>query len=144
MQKARSRRYLVENVTGADYTDDIELLTNTLTRAESQLLAPGNAVGGIDLYVNADKMECMCFNQEDISSPNGGSLKLVERFKYLGSSVSSTESDVYTSGEAWTAIDSLSILWESYQSDKIKWNFFKVVTRQCREKDWPQSSSKSK
>ena len=36
--------------------------------------------------VNADKIEYICFNQKrDISTLNGGSLKLVNNFAYLGS-----------------------------------------------------------
>ena len=55
------------------------------------------AVGGIGLHGNTDKTEYMCFNQRgDISTLNGGSLKLVDKFTYLGSCVSSTENDIYT------------------------------------------------
>ena len=44
------------------------------------------------LHVNTDKTEYMCFNQgDDISTQNGGSLKLVDKFTYLGSSISSTK-----------------------------------------------------
>ena len=61
----------------------------------------------------------MCFNQ------NGSSLKLVDKFTYLGSSVSSTENDNNTrQAKAWTAIDMLSIIWKSDLSDKIKRIFF--------------------
>ncbi len=50
----------------------------------------------------------MFFNQTGgISTPNGSSLKLVDKFTYLGSSVSSTEKDIDTMlTKAWTAIDS--------------------------------------
>ena len=36
-KKARSRQYPAETITGADYADDITLLANTPTQAESQL-----------------------------------------------------------------------------------------------------------
>ena len=64
----------------------------------------------------------MCFNQEgDISTLNGGSLKLVDKFLYLASSVSSTESDINMRlAKAWTVINRLSIIWKFDQSDKIK------------------------
>ena len=71
----------------ADYTDDIALFANTPTQAESLLHSLKQAAGGIGLHVNADKMEYMCFNRKgDISTLNGSSLKLVEKFIYLGSS----------------------------------------------------------
>ena len=44
--------------------------------------------------VDTNKTEYMCFNQErDISTLNGGSQKLVDKYTYLHSSISSTESD---------------------------------------------------
>ena len=53
------------------------------------------------------------------------SLKLVDKFTYLGSSVSSTEKQIYTwLTKAWTAIDRLSIIWKSNLTDKMKRSFF--------------------
>ena len=49
----------------------------------------------ISPYVNSDKTMYIYFNQEGvISALNGKPLKLVDKFTYLGSSISSTESDV--------------------------------------------------
>ena len=68
----------------------------------------------------------MCFNQAgDITTLDGTSLKLVEKFTYLNSSVSSTEKDIHTRlTKAWTAIDKLSIIWKSNLTDKMKRSFF--------------------
>ena len=57
----------------------------------------------------------MGYNQTgDISTLDGTSLKLVDKFTYQGSSVSSTEKDIDTRLTiAWTAIDRLSIIWKS-------------------------------
>ena len=57
----------------------------------------------------------MCNNQTgDISTLDGTSLKLVDKFTYLGSSVSSTEKDIDTRlTNAWTAIDRLLIIRKS-------------------------------
>ena len=76
-----------------DYTDDILLLTNIPTLAKSLLHSLEQAASGIGFH--ADKTEFMCFNQKrDISTLNGSSLKLVDKFIYFGTSVSSTESDI--------------------------------------------------
>ena len=48
----------------ADYTDDIALLAYTPTKAESLLHSLKQATGGIGLYVNANKMEYICFNKK--------------------------------------------------------------------------------
>ena len=68
----------------------------------------------------------MCFNQTgDISTLSGSSLKLVDKFTYLGSSVSSTETDINTRiTKALTAIDRLSVIWKSDLTDKMKHCFF--------------------
>ena len=58
----------------------------------------------IGLHVNAHKIEYMCFNQTgNISTLNGCTLKLVDKFTYLVSSVSSTETDINMQlRKAWT------------------------------------------
>ena len=93
MTTKRSRRYPAKTITDADYTDDIAILANTPTQAETLLHSLERAAGG--LHVNAHKTEYMCFNQTgDISTLDGTSLKLVDKFTYLGSSISSTEKDI--------------------------------------------------
>ena len=87
------------------------------------------AAAGIGLHINAHKMEYMCFNQiVDISRLNSSSLKLVDKFTYLGSSVSSTKTDINTRpAKAWTAISRLSVIWKSDLTDKTKHSFFQVA-----------------
>ena len=72
---------------------------------------------------------CAFFYQKDnISTQGGSSLKLVDKFTYLGGSVSSTETDIDTRlTKAWTAIESLSVIWKSDLTDKIKRSFFQAV-----------------
>ena len=71
----------------------------------------------------------MCYNQKgDFSTLNGTSLKLVDKFTYLGSSVSSTEKDIDTQlMKAWTAMDRRSIIWKSDLTDKMKRSFFQAA-----------------
>ena len=79
----------------ADYADDIALLANTPVQAEILLHSLERAAGCIWPYVNTGKTEYMCFNQRgDISTLRGSPLKLLDKFTYLGSSVSSTENDI--------------------------------------------------
>ena len=55
-------------------------------------------------------------------------MKLVDKFTYLGSSISSTEKDIDTwLTKAWTAIDRLSIIWKSDLTDKMKRSFFQAA-----------------
>ena len=81
LAKARSRWYLAQTITDADYADDIVLLVNTPTQAESLLHSQERAVNDINLHVNIDKIEFIYFNKwDDISTLNVGSLKLVDKF----------------------------------------------------------------
>ena len=102
------------------------ILANTPDQAETLLHSLERAAANIGLYVNAHKMEYMCYNQTgDISTLEGTSLKLVDKFTYLGSSVESTEKDIETRlAKAWTAINRLSIIWKSDLTDKMKRSFF--------------------
>ena len=89
LAKERSRRYPAQTIRDADYADDIALLANTPAQTETLLHSLERSVAGLGLHVNAHKMEYMCFNQRDIATLNGSSQKLVDKFTYLGNSVSS-------------------------------------------------------
>ena len=79
-------------MTNADNVDDIMILANTPDQNETLLHCLERATSGIGLHVDAHKTEYMCFNQTgDISTLDGSSLKLLDKFTYQGSSVSSTE-----------------------------------------------------
>ena len=100
-------------------TNDIALLANAPAQAETLLHSLEWAAAGNGLHVNAHKTEYMCFNQTgDISTLNSSTLKLVDKFTYLGSSVSSTETDIAT----W-----LAKIWKSELTDKMKHRFFQTA-----------------
>ena len=48
----RNRRYPAKIITDADYADEIALLANTATQAESLLYSQDQVTGGISLKVN--------------------------------------------------------------------------------------------
>ena len=96
----------------ADYANDIALMANIPGHAETLQHSLERAAAGICLQVNVDKTERMFFNQRgDISILNDSSLKLVDKFIYLGGSVLSTKKGINTRlAKAWTAICSLSVI----------------------------------
>ena len=126
--KERSRRYPTKTVTDTNYTNDIVLLANSPTQLENVLHSLEQAAAGISLHVEAHKTEYIWFNQTgDISTLNGSSLELVDKFTYVGSIVSSTNTDIDTQlAKAWTDMDSLSVIWKSNLTDKMKWSFFQA------------------
>ena len=129
LTKKRSRRYPTKTITDIDYTDNIALLANISNQAKTLLHSLERATADIGLHVNAHKTEYMCFNQAGhISTLDGTSLKLVDKFTYLGSSVSSTEKDIVMQlTKAWTVIDKLSVIWISDLTDKMKRSFFQAA-----------------
>ena len=97
LTKERSRRYPEQTITDVDYANDISLLANAPAQAETQLHSLKRVATDIGLHVNAHKTEYMCFNHRgDISTVNDSSLNLVDTFTYIGSSVTSTETDINT------------------------------------------------
>ena len=76
LAKKRSRRYSAQTITDAD----LALLANTPAQAEPLLQSLKRTAGGIDIHINADKTEYVCFNQRgDISSLKSSPLKLVDK-----------------------------------------------------------------
>ena len=75
------------------------------------------------MWMQTKRSTCALIKEETL---NGGSLKLGDKFTYLGSSVSSNENHINMQlAKAWTTIDRLSVIWKSGQSDKIK--FFQAT-----------------
>ena len=116
-KKTLSRRYPAPTIKDAD---NIVLLANIPTQAVSQQYSLEQEADGIGLHVDVEKSEYMCFNKKgDILTLNGGSLKLVNKFAYLGSSVSSTENNINMRlAKALTGINRLLVIWKSNLSDK--------------------------
>ena len=129
LAKEQNWRYPAQTITDEDYADDRALLTSRPTHAESLSHSLERVAGGVGLHINSDKTEYKSFNQRgNISTLKGGSLKLGKKFIYLGSSVLSTENDINTwLAKTWTANDSISVVWKSELSDKIKRSFMLSV-----------------
>ena len=105
-------RYPTKTITDADYADDIVILANAPAQAKTLLHSLERAAAGIGLHVNAHKTEYMRFKQTgNIFTLGSSSLKLGDKFTYLRSSISLTETDIDTRlAKAWMAIDRLSVI----------------------------------
>ena len=139
-QKRLQRLHRHQNVTGintlvlrwqkcVDSDGATTLLANAPVQVETLLHSLERAAAGSGLHVNAHKTEYMWFYQTgDVSTQNSSSLKLVDRFTYLGSSVSSNKIDINTQlAKAWTAINKLSVIWKQDLTDKMKRSFFQAA-----------------
>ena len=117
LTKERSRRYPAKTITDADYADDIALLANAPAQ---NWIEPLPAWASMSTHTRQN----ICASIKQVTSPH----KMVDKFTYLGSSVSSTETDIDTRlGKPWTAIDRLSVVWKSDLTDKTKRSFFQAA-----------------
>ena len=80
-------------MTDTDAVDDAILFSNSPAQADS-LLHSLEQVVGIDIHVNANKIEFKWFKEVAVSTLNGMSPKLVDQLTHLGNKISSTESDL--------------------------------------------------
>ena len=131
LTKQKSKCYPAMKITDAGYADDLAVLADILKDATFLLHSIERTAKEIGFYLNADKTEFICFNQdasERMKSLDGEKIKQVEDFKYLGSYIASTEHDVNIRlGKAWNALNELDKIWKSNLTDKLKRNFFRAA-----------------
>ena len=140
LTKSRSSRHPAITITDADYANDVALMSNTITEAQSPLLhSLETAAGDIGRYVNAGKTEFISYNQTgSIKTLNGKALKSVNSFTYLGRNIASTETDAKTRiGKAWSALDVINAVWKSSLPDDIKRDFFQAAVETVLVYDSP-------
>lgn len=128
LQKAKSRRHPSKVLCDTDFADDIALLSNVLEEAQLFLLRVEIAVAQIGLHINEDKTEYMMYNQPDgqLVTLNGGDLKQVKDFQYLGSRISSCETDINIRiGKAWAALSKMNVIWKSNMNRQLKISLFR-------------------
>ena len=128
LTKSSSPRY-ANNLTDADYADDLALFANSSSEVSALLHSLENAAKDIGLHVNADKTEYMCFNtQGSLNTIKSEPLKQVDTFTYLGSNISSSEADVKSRiGKAWGALDKLNTIWKPSHPKQMKRRFFRAT-----------------
>ena len=93
LAKERSRKYPAQTIADADYADDIAFLANSPAQAETLLHTLERAAAGIGLQSTQTRRNTCALIKE---ATFGSSLELADRFTYIGSSVSSTETDINT------------------------------------------------
>ena len=112
----RSRRYPAETINDLDFADDIALLESSNIGAQTQLTKTAESAAQLGLVISVAKTEYMTFN----CSPQpplhvyGEPIKHVTNFKYLGSMMASSTSDLARrKALAWTAFWKLERLWRN-------------------------------
>jgi hypothetical protein len=112
----RSRRYPAQVLNDLDFADDIALLESTTSRAQLQLTKTAAAAKDLGLTISVSKTEYMTANchPHPTLTVYGEPIKHVTDFKYLGSKMASTASDLKRrKALAWCAFWKLERLWKS-------------------------------
>ena len=118
-KKAKSKWYPTEII-----ADDLQLHSNTPAQVKFLLHGLEQATRGIDHYVSP----VYVFKRRSHLHSKWQASKISRPVVYLGSNISSTESDVNIHiGNSWTAIDRLLTIWKSDLSNKIKEEFFQAI-----------------
>ena len=128
IERRRSRRHKPIMITDTDFADDIALISEQLTQAQEMINRVELETRKIGLYLNEKKTETMQFNQEfetPITGKNGGVIKVVNNFKYLGGWMHSTAKDFeIRKALAWSSCHKLQKIWKSNLSRKLKIKLF--------------------
>ncbi len=113
----QSRRHPAKVVNDLDFADDIALLESSIPRAQAQLTRTTAAAGDLGLIISVPKTEYMTINCNQQLPPlqvYGETINHVANFKYLGSMMASSTSDLLRrKALAWVAFWKLEHLWRS-------------------------------
>ena len=124
LERRRGRRHPPVVITDIDFTDDIALISEEIEQAQKMLSSVEVETRKVGLHLNEKKTEVMLYNQDyetPIKSRTGKDIRRVEKFKYLGGWMSSTEKDFEVRKTlAWTACHKLKKIWKSNIRRKIK------------------------
>jgi len=112
----QSRRHPAKILNDLDFADDIALLESSILRAQAQLSRTATAAEHLGLIISVPKTEYMTVNcnSQPPLQVYGEPIKHVSNFKYLGSMMASSSSDLTRrKALAWTAFWKLERLWRS-------------------------------
>ena len=126
----RSRRHPATKLTDADFADDLALLADNDKNAEALLLLLEAAADAVGLQVNYGKTNYMVFSQANtkITGKNGAELEAVSDFKYLGSWLASSSTDLNIRiAQAWSAHNKLDKVWKSTLTRNMKIRLFQSL-----------------
>jgi hypothetical protein len=125
----RSRREPAKVLNDLDFADDIALLSGSKEEAQQQVEVHSAAAREVGLLINIGKTEVMTPQScGDGLILDGEEIKRVEDFRYLGSMMASSESDIKRRRAlAWTAFWKLDKIWKSsHIPTQLKVGIFKT------------------
>ena len=97
-------------LTGADFADDLVVLSDKIGNAEKLLKILETTVASVGLYMNTTKTKFIAISTEGrITAQKVCGLEQVNDFKYLGSTIISSKTDIQVRiGKAWSTLNKLT------------------------------------
>ena len=131
LDRPRSRRHPAKVICDTDISDDTALLSNTLKQAQLLLSQVKTSAKQIGLHINNSKTEHVKFNQGkgDLKALNGVSLKNIDEYHFLRSSIDCCSKDVNAKiGKAWSILHKLDTIWKSEFPNGLKIVFVRATS----------------
>jgi hypothetical protein len=126
----QSKRQPATTIHDLAFADDIALFESNFDRAQTQLITTTKWADKVGLQVNIKKTQALTNQNTNNKSMqiNGEDIQWVDNFKYLGSMVLSSNTDIKVrKGLAWKAFWKLRNIWKSTTiPTKLKINIFKA------------------
>jgi hypothetical protein len=129
IKNGTTRRYPAKYLTDLAYADDITLISDTASNAQTMLLAVERVARRVGLSINVPKTEFVLVGAWEAAVTlrlSKGPIKQVDDFKYLGSWLMDCSKDFKVrEALAWKACIKLVKIWKSTAiSRKVKLNLF--------------------
>jgi hypothetical protein len=128
--RRQSKRHPATTIHDLAFADDIALFESDFDRAQTQLNTTTKWANKVGLQVNIKKTQALTNQNINNKSMqiNGEDIQWVDNFKYLGSMVLSSNTDIKVrKGLAWKAFWKLRNIWKSTTvPTKLKINIFKA------------------
>jgi hypothetical protein len=126
----QSSRHPATTIHDLDFADDITLLESNFERAQTQLIQIAKRANEVGLQINIKKTQVLTnqnTNNQSIQL-NGQDIEWVDNFKYLGSMMLSSATDIKVrKGQAWKAFWKMKNIWKSTTIPiKLKMIIFKA------------------
>ena len=126
----KSRRHPAKALADLDFADDIVLLSDNISQAQTLLALVEKECLEIGLTINAKKTKAMSVNLPltSLRTANDIPVETVDDFKYLGSWINCTTQDIKVrKAMAWKALNEMSAVWRSKLSRDLKIRFFRAT-----------------
>ena len=152
LKRRQSSRQPAVYLTDLDYADDIALLSETISNAQSLLSNLESAALEVGLTINVSKTKAMLINSKtpkNTLSLSSGAVEFVDDFCYLGSWMSSVDKDIAVrKAQAWSAASKMSNLWKAENlSKEFKTKIFRATVEPVLvygSESWPLTAAQER